>query len=137
MLCGWPLIWKSQLQTHLSQSTLEAEYAALSSSLRTFLPLQRSIQEMVEKTRSNPLRQMSVHSTVFEDNQSTYFLARNQRLTNRTKYLLAKWHWFWELVDNKAFDIIKCPTDKMLAGYLTKQLVLPLYQNNRQGTQGW
>ena len=38
-LSGWPLIWKSQLQTHLSQSTLEAEYTALSSALKVFLPL--------------------------------------------------------------------------------------------------
>ena len=39
ILCGWPIIWKSVLQGHLSQSTLKAEYSALLSALRVFLPL--------------------------------------------------------------------------------------------------
>ena len=38
-LGGWPIIWKSVLQNSLSQSTLEAEYVALSSALKIFLPL--------------------------------------------------------------------------------------------------
>ena len=37
MLCGCPLVWKSQLQSHFSQSTLEAEYSALSYALKTLL----------------------------------------------------------------------------------------------------
>ena len=37
-LGGWPIIWKSQLQSHISQRTLKAEYTALSNALRTFLP---------------------------------------------------------------------------------------------------
>ena len=39
MLCGWPIVWKSALQMHLSQSTLKAKYSALSSLLHVFLPL--------------------------------------------------------------------------------------------------
>ena len=39
LLGGWPIVWKSQLQSHLSQSTLESEYIALSSSLKNFLSL--------------------------------------------------------------------------------------------------
>ena len=92
---------------------------------------------MIQKTKCKALEGATVHARVFEDNQGAYYLATNHKITNRTKYFLCKWHWFWELVDNKVFDIIKCPTDKMLADYLTKQLVLALYQNNRQGTQGW
>jgi hypothetical protein len=39
MLAGCPVVWKSQLQTELSMSTLEAEYSALSYALKTLLPL--------------------------------------------------------------------------------------------------
>ena len=116
---------------------MEAEYTALSSALRTFLPLQRLIQEMVEKTRSDPLKRKTVHSTVFEDNQSTYFLATNQRLTNRTKYLLAKWHWFWEQYNQGIFQIVKCPTDEQLADFLTKPLPRATFERNRLAVQGW
>ena len=137
MLGGWPIIWKSQLQTHLSQSTLEAEYTALSSSLRTFLPLQWLIEEIIAHTNTDDLENTTVHSTVFEDNQSTYFLATNQRITSRTKYLLARWHWFWDLYNQGVFKIVKCPTDEQLADYLTKPLPKDTFETNRAGAQGW
>ncbi len=137
ILSGWPIIWKSQLQTHLSQSTLEAEYTALSASLRVFLPLQRLIEEMIDNTKSTPIEDVRLFSTVFEDNQSTYFLATNQRITNRTKYLLAKWHWFWEQYNEGMFKIVKCPTDSQLADFLTKPLPKVAYENNRALVQGW
>jgi len=35
-LGGWPIIWKSQLQTCITTSTFESEYVALSSSLKVF-----------------------------------------------------------------------------------------------------
>jgi len=35
LLGGFPLVWKSQLQTEISLSTLESEYSALSQSMRT------------------------------------------------------------------------------------------------------
>ena len=39
LLGGWPIIWKSSLQTRITTRTLESEYTALSSSLKVFLPL--------------------------------------------------------------------------------------------------
>ncbi len=137
ILCGWPIIWKSALQTHISQSTLEAEYTALSSALRVFLPLKSLIQEMISKTDCRNLENTIVHATVFEDNQSTYFLATNQRTTSHTRYLLAKWHWFWEAYNRGDFQIVKCPTDKQLSDYLTKAQPKAVLELNRRGVQGW
>ena len=137
MLCGWPIIWKSQLQTHVSQSTLEAEYSAMSAALRVFLPLKLLIKEIVDKTRCRPLRNAQLHSTVFQDNQSSYFLATNQRLTGRTRYLLAKWHWFWDAYNRQEFIIVKCPTTEMWADYLTKPLPRATFETNRGAVQGW
>ena len=137
ILCGWPMIWKSQLQTHLSQSTLEAKYSALSSALRVFLPLKKLILEIVISTGAPTLNPARLHATVFEDNQSTYYLAINQRITSCTKYLLAKWHWFWDLYNQGEFTIVKCPTDKQRADYLTKPLAKILFVANRKGIQNW
>ena len=78
--------------------------------------------EMIEQSKTNPLEDTKMISTVFEDNQSTYYLATSQRVTNRTKYLLAKWHWFWSHYNDGMFSIVKCPTDEQEADYLTKPL---------------
>ena len=118
----WPLLWKSQLQSHLSQSTTEAEYSALSYSLKTFLPLKALIMEVFSALNIGSLTKPMIHARVFEDNQSAYYLATNQRITNRTKYFLTKWHWFWDQYNAGAFKIIKCPTDVMWADWLTKAL---------------
>ena len=136
-LSGWPIVWKSQLQTHLSQSTLEAEYTALSSALRVFLPLRKLGEEIIEKTKCRKFDDVQIHATVFEDNQSTFFLATNQRITSRTKYLLAKWHWFWDSYNKGEFTIVKCPTDEQNADYLTKGQPRAVFERNRKAVQGW
>ena len=135
--CGCPVIWKSQLMTAITQSTTEAEYQALSAALRVFLPLKMLIEEMIEQMCSSALEGAVVRATVFEDNQSAYYLATNQRITNRTRYFLTKWHWFWDQYNSKQFDIQKCPTADMLADYLTKQLAKDDFEKNRLAVQGW
>ena len=61
--------------------------------------------------------------------QSTCILASNQRINNRTKYLLSKWHWFWDRHNEAKFSIIKCPSHLMMADYLTKPLVKSLFED--------
>ena len=137
-LSGWPLVWRSQLQSHMSQSTLEAEYSALSHALKTFLPIKALVNEMIEHLDvKHVLKDTTVHATVFEDNQSAYYLATNQRITNRTKYFLVKWHWFWEQHNNGHFNIVKCPTDEQLADFLTKPLTKDKFEANRLKVLGW
>jgi hypothetical protein len=134
-LSSWPIIWKSQLQTHLSQSTLEAEYSALSFALKTYIPLRWLIEEAIKSIGHSPLENTTIQATVFEDNMGAYFLATNQRITNRTKYFLTKWHWFWE--HSKQFTIVKCATDLMNADFLTKSLSRDTFQANRKRVLGW
>ena len=92
---------------------------------------------MVSKTGHNGLDGVRPHATVFEDNQSTYHLVTNQRITNRTKHFLAKWHWFWDAHNCGEFAIVKCPTDQQLADCLTKSQPLMVFQPNRRCVQGW
>jgi hypothetical protein len=102
-----------------------------------FLPLLRQIKEIIAKCRCKKLEDTKIHATVFEDNQSTYYLATNQRITSRTRYMLSKWHWFWDSYNNGLFSIVKCPTEEMSADYLTKGLGKTLFLNNRKRVQGW
>ena len=137
-LAGCPVVWKSQLQTCVSQSTLEAEYVALSTALKTFLPIKRLLEEIVQEMKIVKLEDSRAHGTVFEDNQGAFYLATNHRITSRTKYFLVKYHWFWGAYDEgKGFQIVKCPTNKQRADYLTKQLSEELFVNNRVAVQGW
>ena len=138
MLCGCPLVWKSQLQSHFSQSTLEAEYSALSYALKTLLPIKDLIVDLLGKlnTKKEIAGNNVLKARVFEDNQGALSLANNQRVTSRTKYLLAKFHWFWEHVGT-AFTLHKVSSEKQAADYLTKGLTGDGFENNRRIVQNW
>jgi len=92
---------------------------------------------MIEGTSGPLIKDTRILATVFEDNQSAYYLATNQKITNRTRYLLCRWHWFWDLYNKKEFAIVKCPTDKMKADYLTKGMPKEGFESNRLSVQGW
>lgn len=77
----------------------------------------------------------SIHATVFEDNQGAFLLASNHRITNRTRYFLNKWHWFWEHADE--FELVKIASRDQRADYFTKVLVRELFEHNRMLVQGW
>lgn len=137
LLAGCPLIWKSQLQTEISLSTLEAEYSALSYALKTLLPLKRILAEAVEMLQLPPSTKTSIRARVMEDNQGCYYLATNQRLTNRTKYFLVKYHWFWSHFNRGEFEVFKVDTEDQNADYMTKGLPRESFERNRRAVQGW
>ena len=132
---GFPLIWKSQLQASIACSTLEAEYTALSYSLKAFLPIKRMLYEAVNFLQISTAIRSSIRARVFEDNQGAYLLARNHRITNRTRYFLNKWHWFWEHAEE--FELYKVDTKNQRADYFTKALTREPFENNRLQVQGW
>ncbi len=84
----------------------------------------------------------TLHTTVFEDNNGALCLAVNQRITNRTKHMLIKWHWFWEHVKTDRnpegnIEVRGISTDKQRADMMTKSLGRILFENNRLANQGW
>jgi hypothetical protein len=145
LLGGVPLFWKSVLMTAICLSTLEAEYQALSLSLKPIIALRALIQELVEHFGLDELR-ASIHTRVMEDNQGALYLATNQRLTSRTKYFHTKWHHLWAWVTSDPAEasgpdskilIEKVDTTLQGADYLTKSLPREVFQNNRRIIQGW
>ena len=136
-LGGCPILWKSQLQMEISLSTLEAEYSALSASMRTLLPLRSLLLEVLTVLKLPTDFDATVNCRVFEDNNGALLLATKQRITNRTKYFLVKWHFFWSHVRDGSIHIQKIDTQSQRADYLTKGLTREAFERVRKLVQGW
>jgi hypothetical protein len=132
-----PLVWKSQLQSEISLSTQEAEYSSLSQSLRTLLPLRSLLIEVTTALGVDERLRATIHARAFEDNQGAFLLATKQRITNRTKYYLVKWHHFWGHVKDGTLEICKVATDVQRADGHTKGLVREVFERIRKLNQGW
>jgi hypothetical protein len=65
---GCPVIWVSKLQTEIALSTTEAEYIALSQSMRDLIPMRRLLQETGTALAVDINKTAMLHSTVFEVN---------------------------------------------------------------------
>lgn len=105
--------------------------------LKELLPLKALIKEMLSVVSNESIREIKIKAEVFEDNQSAYYLATNQRITARTKHFLIKWHWFWEKYNNGEFTVEKCRTDEQLADWNTKPLTKEKFEANRKAIMGW
>ena len=136
-LGGCPIIWKSHLQSEVTLSTLEAEYSALSSAMRTLLPLRAMLVEIIDGVNLPHTFEATVKCQVFEDNNGALLLATNQRITNRTKYFQVKWHFFWAHVRDGTVVIVKVDTLEQWADYLTKGLNRESFERVRKLVQGW
>ena len=130
-------MWKSQLQSKIALSTQEAEYSALSQSLRTMIPLRSLLIEVTKAIAIDPALRTTIHCRAFEDNQGAYLLATNHHISNRTKYYLVEWHWFWQHVTDHQLEIIKTSTKINRADGHTKGLVRELFESIRKLNQGW
>lgn len=145
-LSGCPLVWKSSLLQEVALSVCEVEYSALSHSLRGLIPLRRLLKEMVEHVQSVlsgshflNICPVVIRSRVFEDNSAALQLAKQQRLTNRTRYFHTKWHWFWEYVNNHTaeFELLKVDTRDNLSDIGTKGCVRDVFERLHKGLLGW
>jgi len=72
---AFPILWVSKLQTCISLSTTEAEYIALSQSLRHAIPIMQLLQELKDQgfhqTNATPV----VPCKAFEDNSGALELS--------------------------------------------------------------
>ncbi|MGH7974287.1 MAG: reverse transcriptase domain-containing protein [bacterium] len=133
---GCPLLWVSRLQTEIALSTTEAEYIALSQSMRDLLSLKRVVTEIVESFGKD-LRQTATHSTVFEDNNGALSLAHTPAMTPRSKHIAVKYHFFREHVRRGTMVVKKIDTDKQKADILTKGLGRIKFERIREMLIGW
>ena len=116
---------------------MESEYSALSTSMRALLPLRALLVQVIGSVLLPNHIWASICSRVFEDNNGALLLANAQRLTNRTKYFLVKWHFFWSYVKTGAVQVVKIDTKEQKADYLTKGLSREVFERIRKLAQGW
>ena len=145
---GCFILCKSQLQSTIALSTSEAEYGALSQSMRAVLPIRDTLLEVIVNVDGVDSNGVSIFdresllcfkTTFFEDNATALSLANNQKISSRTKHWCIKSHFFWEHVNDKEknISVVKIDTKEQRADYLTKGLTKDLFENCRMLNQGW
>ncbi|CAJ1944914.1 unnamed protein product [Cylindrotheca closterium] len=113
-----------------------AEYNALSSALKTLIPLKRLLIEATDHVELDNGIRATIRASAIEDNQGPYFLATNQRITSRTRWYLNKWHWFWQHVTKdgvgpETVAIHELDTSLQDADYFTKAQSCEPFESNR------
>ena len=132
---GCPLLWASKLQTEIALSTMEAEYIALSQSMRDVIPTKSLIKEVLSHLGVS-LEGVCTHSTIFEDNNGALTLANAPKMTPRSKHIGIKYHFFREHVKKKTVKIVYVCSDLQKADFFTKGLPVPKFQIMRKLLMG-
>jgi hypothetical protein len=145
-------MWVSKMQTQIALNTMEAEYIALSRSMRDLIPIREVLKEIMTIVfQTDP--SISYHSyskafedtkhgtipssTVYEDNQFLYETARMPKLTQRTKHIGVPYHWFRTKVESLEIQIETIDTKHQLADQFTKGLPVDQFRSARLAFMGW
>ena len=81
------------MQTEIALSTTEAEYIALSQSIRDLIPIRNIVTFLSNFLKINN-KEINTYSIVFEDNSGALQLATEPRYRLRTKNIYVKYHYF-------------------------------------------
>ena len=136
MYAGCPVHWCSKLQTEIALSTTEAEYIALSQSLREVIPLIELLKE-INEVFPIYLPTPKIKCKVYEDNESCISLATKQKFSPRTKHIALKYHHFRAHVNNGTIDVVSVDTKEQIADIFTKPLDEGPFIYLRKKLNGW
>ena len=75
LVFGWPVFWKSNLQTEIALSTMEAKYVALSMACKDPLPLVALICELCTAIGLASDLVSQIHTKIWEDSLGALQLA--------------------------------------------------------------
>jgi hypothetical protein len=116
--CG-PISWSSRKQPTVAMSTMEAEYMALSDTIRKLLSRMYYITELGIST---------IQPTVlFSDNQAAIVLAHGQGDYRQAKHIDIPYHFIRDHFERGTLNIVYIPFEKQLADFLTKALPAAKY----------
>jgi len=135
---GCPIVWASKIQKEVALSTTEAEYNAMSESLRHVIHMMQLVDELqVDRKWTMFDGAPNVHCTVLEDNNGCCSMASLPKMRPRTKHLGIKMHHFREHVRKKLISIHKLPTQYQLADLATKAQPEALFVAQRESLMQW
>jgi hypothetical protein len=127
MYSGVPIVWVSKIQTQIALSTMEAEYIALSQSMRDLIPIRDILKEIrvtvfgdeayIPKCTTHcksfkdatPGDGLVPQSIVYEDNQACLKFAQMPKLSPRTKHISVPFHWFRSKIVNLEIKLLPPP----------------------------
>ncbi|GJS95084.1 hypothetical protein Tco_0802052, partial [Tanacetum coccineum] len=101
-LSGRIVSWVSKLQSVVAMSTTEAEYVASAQASKEAVWLKMLLEELGHKQEK---------ITLFCDNQSALYLARNPAFHSKTKHIRVQYHFVREKVEEGTVDMQKIHTD--------------------------
>jgi hypothetical protein len=136
MYAGSP-ITSSKQQSEIARSATEAEYVALSQSLREVTSLFEILRELRTVHPIINAAIPTIHCTAFEDNSGALEMGRCPKMRPRTKHLNIKYHHFRESVLNGEIEIVYIRSKLQLADIFTKALITNLFVTLRSLIVGW
>jgi hypothetical protein len=152
---GAPLMWASKMQTQVALSTMEAEYIALSQSMRDLIPIREVLKEIMtivfeitptisyhshSKAFDDTIgttQHVIPQSTVYEDNDACLKFVQMPKLTPRTKHIGIPYHWFRTQVEKLEIQIESIDTKEQLGDQFTKGLPVDAFRLARKRLMGW
>ena len=137
-LGGTPVLWSSKLQTEITLSTTESEYVALSTAMRSLLPLRQLVFEVADALNIKRDEVTKV-CRVWEDNKGALTIANApfNNMTPRTKHLAVKLHWFKSHIKEGEIEILSIHTSEQKADGFTKGLGSVEFVRKRKLIMGW
>ena len=135
---------------------MEAEYVALSQSMRDLIPIRQILQEIMsvvfhvaptisyhphskafDDVKSGSMSSTVEQSTFYEDNHACLKFARMAQLSPRTKHIGISYHWFCTKVESLDIHVEPIATTWQLADQFTKGLSVVSFEHSRQILMGW
>ena len=138
MYGGCPVVWASKLQREVALSTTEAEYAAISESLREVISLMQLLDESGELLKwEATIESPVVHCKVFEDNSGALEMGKLPKMRPRTKHICVCMHHFREHVRLGKISLHKVPSRYQFADIATKPQPTDLFESQRESLMQW
>lgn len=153
---GCPLLWSSKMQSQIALSTMEAEYIALSNSMRDLIGIREILKEIIREvfdsdtTTLNPTystisrtftksKTASIlpKSIVYEDNTACLKFATMPKMSPRTKHIAIPYHFFRSKVEELEIKVIGINTENQVADQFTKGLPQDKFVKDRKALMGW
>ena len=116
---------------------MQAEFVALSLSVRELLPIKYLVNEIATRTGHQHLVNVRTHSTFFEDNNGALTLANAPYDTPHSKFYALKYHHFREQVANGTIKIVRIDSKDQVADGLTKGLPQDKFEHFRNLLMHW
>ena len=133
-----PVLWKTLIQRDTALSTMESEYIALSTAMRSLLHLRALLDELTCSFDLDLGANVSTISTVFEDNQGCLSLVNVPKMSPRNKYLALKYHFFRTHIGEDKGIVAKYISTKLQkADIFTKGLTGDSFKSIRKLLMGW